>query len=192
MELDESPVLRIASVASTDDGNRRGANNVSRDTLALRGPGLRNITVKFAQGLDQLLRLLQQALKPLLRLSLYDVLALDDHRQDFELVLVVAADLESLTPNLVHNRPNYIPVSIGAEEDDLVTRLAVIFAGINITMTYAWRKNDMADRKEEDPITFAAFTEIEAPGAFEVRSSFGSDPQTECGSKWAACIGSWV
>ena len=190
MELDESPVLCITFVASTD-GNRGGVDDVSQDTLAIRGPELRNINVKLVQGLNLLLRLLQQSTKPLLCLSPCVFLALNGPLQAFELIFVVV-DQASLTLNLAHNRLDCVLVGFVAEEDDLATRLAITVDGVEVVATYARRENDMAGRKDEDPVAFAAFANIEASGAFEVRCIFCSNLQTECRSKSVAYVGSWV
>ena len=56
---------------------------------------------------------------------------------------------------------------------------------------YARRENDMEGCKE-DPVALATLADIKTPGAFAVRSSFSSDLQTECRSKWAAYVGGWV
>ena len=50
----------------------------------------------------------------------------------------------------------------------------------------------MAGRKDKDSVAFAAFANVEAAGAFEVRSKFGSDRQTNGGSKWAVYVGGWI
>jgi hypothetical protein len=73
-----------------------------------------------------------------------------------------------------------------------VTRLTFILAGVEVVTISARRENHMAGRKEEDPVAFAAFADIEAFDTFKMRSGFGSNPQTECGSKSAAYGGSWV
>jgi hypothetical protein len=57
VELDESPVLRIAFVTRTN-GNRRGICAASQDALVLRAPELRDLTVEVVQGLYRLLRFL--------------------------------------------------------------------------------------------------------------------------------------
>jgi hypothetical protein len=57
---------------------------------------------------------------------------------------------------------------------------------------FARRENNMAGRKEEDPISFATSTEMETTGAFNVRVGFGSDSETEYKSEWVAYIGGWV
>ena len=50
----------------------------------------------------------------------------------------------------------------------------------------------MAGRKDKDSVAFTAFANVEAAGAFEVRSKFGNDRQTKGGNKWAVYVGGWI
>jgi len=85
--------------------------------------------------------------------------------------------------NLAHDGLERALVCLAAEEDDLATRRerAVGLAGVELVMIFARREKSMAGRKEENPIAFAAFAEVETAGAFEVRVGFGSNWKTECG-----------
>ena len=157
----------------------------------MRGaPGLRDRTVELVQSLDRPLPFVYLVLKLLPHLSLRSVLTLDGLPQMPKLSLF-SVDEESLVPNIAHNGFGYVVVGLVAKKADLETRLAIILVGIEVVMMCAQQENDVAGCKEENPVAFAAFAHIKS-GAFEVRSDFGSDPQTECGSEWAAHVGDRV
>jgi len=90
----------------------------------------------------------------------------------------MVVDHERLAPNLAHDGLEYVLVGFAAKKDDLTTRLPVILAGVEVVTMCVRRENNMASRKDEDPVAFAAFTDVEASCTFEVRSGFGSDLQT--------------
>ncbi len=158
MELDESPVLRIAFFAGTD-GNGRGVGDVSQDASVLQAPKLGDLSVKLVQGFDQLLRLLYQPFIFLPCLRPLGVLTLDGLPQTLERPCLVV-DHVRLAPNLAHDGLEYVLVGFAAEENDLATRLPVILAGVEVVTMCDRRENNMAGRKDEDPVTFAAFTYI--------------------------------
>ncbi len=147
--------------------------------------------MKLVQGYNQLLCLLYQPFIILPRLSPLGVLTLDGLPQTLERPCMVV-DHERLAPNLAHDGLEYVLVGFAAKKDDLTTRLPVILAGVEVVTMCDRQENNMAGRKDEDPVAFATFTYIEASSAFEVRSRsafevrsrFGSNPQTESRSEW--------
>lgn len=173
VQLNESPVFSEAFVAGTD-GNRRGVEDVSQDALFLCTPEPRDLSVELVQGPNRLLRLRQLDLELLPRVSYRGVLALDGLPQTLKLVFVVV-DHDKLAPNLAHDGLEYVLVGLAAQEDNLATRRSVSLAGVELVTTFARRENSMASRKEEDPIAFAAFAEVETTGAFEATLGLGSD-----------------
>lgn len=160
VQLNESPVLREAFVASTD-GNRRGVHDVPKDALVLCTPELRDLTAKHVQGPYRLLRLRQLEFNRLPRASYHGILALDGFSQTLKLGFVVV-DHEGLVPDLAHDGHEYVLVGLAAKENDLATRGAVSFADVELVTIFARRENHVASSKEEDPIAFAAFTEIKS------------------------------
>ena len=104
----------------------------------------------------------------------------------------VVVDRERLEPNLAHDGLSCVLEGLTAEEDDVATRQTIIFALVELVTIFARRENNMAGRKKEHPIAFAAFAEVKTTGAFELRGGFGSDWDTKCRSKWVSYISKWV
>ena len=64
-------------------------------------------------------------------------------------------------------------------------------ASVELVTRVRW-DNDMPGCKDEDPLAFPAFADVDTAGALQPRRGFGSDPQTECGSEWTASFKRWV
>ena len=190
VQLNKSLVLCKASITGTD-GNRRGVEDVSQYALVLYAPEPRDLTVKLAQCLYRLLRLPQVVSIIVPPISYHNVLTFNGLPKTLKLIFIVV-DHDSHVPNLDHDGLKCAVVGLVAEEDDLTTRRVVSLAGVELVTIFARRENNMAGRKEETPIAFTAFAEVETTSTFEVRVGFGSDLETESGSEWAACVGGWV
>jgi hypothetical protein len=188
--LNESPVLREGFVAGTD-GNLRGMEDMSKDAPVLYAPESRDLIVELFEGSYRLLRLHQPALKPLPRVSYPGVLVHDGLPQTLKLDFAVVGH-DILARNVAHDGLECVLVGFAAKKDDLATRRFVSLAVVELVIIFARRENNMAGRKEEDPIAFAAFAEVETTGTFEVRVGIGSDFETECGSEWAAYVDGWI
>ena len=125
------------------------------------------------------------------RVSYCGVLALVFLSPILELVFAVFRH-RSLARNLEHYGRECVLICLVAEEHDLPTRRPVGHAGVKLVTMVARREKSVAGRKEENPIAFAAFAEVETTGAFEVRIGLGCDWKTERGSEWATYVGGCV
>lgn len=186
VQLNQSPVLHEAFIAGTN-GNLRGIEDVSQDVLVLYAPGPRELAVELFHSPYRLPPSLICTQTPPARQLLWRPRP-DGLPQALKLVLV-AVDLYSLVLSLVHDGLECVLVGLAAEEDDLATSRTVILEGIELITMFALQENSMAGRKEEDPISFAAFTKVGTTGTFDVMAGFGSDSETEYRSEWAAYIG---
>lgn len=97
-------------------------------------------------------------------------------------------DRNNLVPDPGHVGLKHVLGRFAAEEEDITTRLAGFRTAVELVMPCVRRDNDMPGRKDEDPLAFAAFADVDTPGALKARSGSSSDLQTECGSEWTAYV----
>ena len=69
--------------------------------------------------------------------------------------------------------------------------LASYLLGVELITIYAEWECNMAARKDEDAVAFAAFADVETTSArnLKLRSGSRSDMETDCWSKWGMYTG---